>query len=270
MRLERNHSLFLTSTASRRVASVAVAVLFAGALSGCSQADRYATEERMRKGIVYILPGIEGESANNRQMRDGIIKGGVPYAVKIHPWGFPVPGIGLVVNQTNAAGNRRAGARLAGEIVAYQRAHPGRPVFLAGHSGGGGVSIFTLEALAEHPQAQPVEGAFLVSASISADYDLTTALTMVRRGVVNAYNPEDTALLGVGTAIMGNVDGRRGASAGQAGFTFRDPKLFQRRLTGADVGLRGDPHTVLTNVRVIAERSPRWLKADRWPPPGAE
>lgn len=270
MRIARNRNLLLTSTAARRPASVAGVLLLAGVLAGCSQANRYATEERMRKGIVYILPGIEGESANNRRMRDGLIKGGVPYAVKIHPWGFPVPGIGLVVNQTNTAGNRRAGARLAAKIVAYQEEHPGRPVFLAGHSGGGGVSIFTLEALAELPAARPIEGAFLVSASISADYDLTRALTMVRRGIVNAYNPEDTALLGTGTRIMGNVDGRRGASAGQAGFTFRDPKLFQRRLTGADVGLRGNPHTVLTNVRVVAERSPRWLKVDRWPPPGVE
>src|SRR5512136_1132843 len=85
----------------------ALAILAAmGALSatGCGIKDKvdldakYVNRERMTKGLVIILPGIEGESAANRDIRKGLDEAGVPYALAIHRWGFPVPGLGLLVN----------------------------------------------------------------------------------------------------------------------------------------------------------------------------
>ncbi len=192
---------------------VLLSLIGCGTESKISMDSRFVSEERANKGVVVILPGIEGESAANHNIRKGLYDGGVPYALVIYRWGFPMPGIGMLINQTNATANRNAGKELAEAIVRYQKKHPGKPVFLIGHSGGGGIAVFTLESLADIPGAQPIEGAFLLHASISADYPLNKALRMTRRGIVNGFNPEDTAMLSVGTGMFGNVDGRRGPTA---------------------------------------------------------
>ena len=251
-----------------------VALLLSLTVMGCGGGQnvdmnaRYVAPERAATGLVVILPGIEGQSAANQNIRRGLYDSGVSYALAIYRWGFPVPGVGMFVNQTNPAQNRNAAAELARRIIEYQQKYPGQPVFLVGHSGGGGVAVFALEALATTPNAQPVEGAFLLSASISANYPLTSALNMTRRGIVNVHNPDDVGLLKVGTALFGNVDGGRGDSAGRVGFTRSYPKLFNRRITGAEVGVVGDPHFVATDAKLIAQRAPAWLGSKTWPPAG--
>ncbi|MFB3891815.1 MAG: hypothetical protein ACE15C_07305 [Phycisphaerae bacterium] len=248
----------------------AMAALFA---TGCGIKDKvdldakYVNRERMAKGLVIILPGIEGESAANRNIRKGLDEAGVPYALAIYRWGFPVPGLGLLVNQTDTAGNRRAAAELAKAIVKYQERRPDAPVFLVGHSAGGGVAVFTLEALADIPGARPITGAILLSSSISANYPLDKALAMTRRGIVNGYNPDDMALLKTGTAIFGNVDGEHGDSAGRTGFSEVNPKLFQFKATSERTGIEADPHFLLTDAGLIARHAPRWLLSQSWPPP---
>jgi hypothetical protein len=70
------------------------------------------------------------------------------------------------------------------------------------------------------PGSKPITGAVLLSASVSSDCDLTAALVGSREGIVSFYNERDVALLGVGTKLLGNVDGGRSASAGRtAGMT---------------------------------------------------
>ncbi len=227
----------------RRCVLAAAAALLCLLAAGCAgQADldpRYVSSDRMDKGLVVILPGIEGESQANRNIREGLDRGGVPYALVIYNWGFPVPGFGLLINEADVAANRASAERLALRVARYQREHPQRPVFLIGHSGGGGVAVFALESLAGMPDAQPVDGAFLLSASVSADYPMETALRMTRRGIVNVYNPDDTALLGAGTAIFGNVDGGHGDSAGRTGFVRDLPRLYNVQLTADRPGLAG-------------------------------
>jgi len=236
---------------------------------GCDRVDmnaQFVNEERSRQGLVVILPGIEGHSAANQSIRQGLYDANVPYALAIYSWGFPVPGVGLYVNQTNAAGNREAGKELAGRIQQYRSNYgKDRPIFLIGHSGGGGVAIFALEALAAMG-SDPVEGAFLLSASISSNYPLATALRMTRRGIVNVYNPEDE-LLNSGTAIFGNVDGGRGPSAGRTGFQSRHDRLFEQRITSRELGIAGDPHFIATNARLIQRHAPAWVNSRTWPPP---
>jgi pimeloyl-ACP methyl ester carboxylesterase len=228
---------------------------------------KYVNSERLDKGLVVILPGIEGESAANRDIRLGLDEGGVPYGLAIYRWGFPIPGLGLLVNQTDTTADRSAGADLAAAIVRYQARRPGRPVFLIGHSAGGGVAVFALEALSAEPNARPIAGALLLSSSISADYSLDKALSMTQRGIVNGYNPDDTALLGTGTAVFGNVDGEHGDSAGRTGFRQSNPKLFQFKISSADVGVQGDPHFIATDPDLVAKHAPRWVLSETWPPP---
>jgi pimeloyl-ACP methyl ester carboxylesterase len=250
-------------------------LLLLASLAGCagdlkSHVDmdaKFVNPARMDKGLVVILPGIEGESPANQDIRKGLDEGGIPYALAIYRWGFPIPGLGLLINQTDTAGNRRAAKELAGGILKYQANHPDRPVFLVGHSAGGGVAVFTLEALADLPAAKPVAGAMLLSSSISADYPLDKALKMTRLGIVNGFNPDDTVLLGAGTAMFGNVDGEHGDSAGRTGFQLVYPgRLFQFKVNSGDVKVHGDPHFVITDADLIAQHAPRWVLANAWPP----
>lgn len=250
-------------------------VLLAGlVLAGCGKYDvntRYADQARADQGLVVILPGIEGESAANRDVREGLYKAGIPYALVIYRWGTPIPGPGgMLVNQTDVARNRRMAEELASQIAQYQQKHTGKPVFIVGHSAGGGITVFTLESLAKTQGAVPVDGAFLLSASISSDYDLTTALTMSRRGLVNVSNIEDPLLGPGGTGTFGNVDGKRGDSAGRIGFQQKYPNVFERPITNEQVqrefGYAGSAHFVATKEQLIEKYAPAWILSKTWPP----
>lgn len=231
-------------------------VLLSGAIllcaTGCESLStgQYRTEARKENGLVVILPGIEGESNFNHNIRQGLINAGCYRAITIYNWGVPIPGIGLLVNQTNVLGNRMAGKNIAQMIEKYQMAYPGRPVYIVGHSGGGGVAVFAAEAMRH---GQTVDGIVLLSASISADYNLRPALRHCRKGILNIYNPADRALLGTGTTIMGNVDGGHGASAGLSGFVRRDRKIQQRSVPSyASARFGGSSHDVATRPGFVA------------------
>ena len=241
--------------------------------SGCTKHDlntRYTEPARMDQGLVVILPGIEGESGANRDIREGLYRAGIPYGLVIYRWGTPIPGPGgMLINQTNVARNRRMAEELAEQISQYQQRHPGKPVFLIGHSAGGGIAIFAMEALERVPGARPVEGAFLLSASISSDYDIAPALAMSRRGLVNVSNKDDR-LLDKGTGTFGNVDGKRVDSAGRTGFQRTYPKVFERPITNEqtrrELGIGGPAHFVATNEQLIETYAPAWILSESWPP----
>ena len=93
------------------------------------------------------------------------------------------------------------------------------------------------------------------------------ALRMTKKGIVNVANPED-GLLNSGTATFGNVDGKKGPSAGRVGFVQKSPKLFERRVTAKSLGTRDSAHFVATNRALVARRAPLWLNAETWPVAG--
>ncbi len=189
-------------------------VLVVSVLTGCSETNKeYVTDARLEQGLVIILPGIEGEGANSYNIRRGILSAGVRSAIPIYRWGRPIPLAGVLLNQTDILGNRLAGGRIARFIENYQDAHPGKPVWIIGHSGGGGIAVFAAEELEEN---RKIDGLVLLSASISGNYDLTKALRHCRSGIVNYYSGRDK-ILG-GTLFVGNVDGGRARSAGLGGF----------------------------------------------------
>jgi pimeloyl-ACP methyl ester carboxylesterase len=236
-------------------------LLFAAVLAGCGEDTAiYMTDARKASGLVIILPGIEGESEMNHGIREGLMEGGVEYALDIHSWGVPVPGLGMVVNQTNFLGNRLAGMGVAKKIADYQNAHPGKPVYVVGHSGGGGVAVFTAEALADMEGDHHVDGLILLSASISGDYNLTKALGRSRKGLVNFYNTQDTALLGLGTGLLGNVDGGHAPSAGRVGFEKTFPRVYEVSIESSD-----DPHASATRPSYAAAFVAPWVRAQTWP-----
>ena len=256
----------ITSTILTR-GLVAACVLAAG----CGRTnDTFVTPDRLDHGLVIVLPGIEGESPANRNIRDGLVAAGVDRAVPIYRWGRPVPGVGLLLNQMDSAGNRRAGADIARMIVAYQDTYPGRPVHLVGHSGGGGVAVFAAESLPEECQ---IDGLVLLSASLSHSYDLTAALGKCRNGILNFYRPD--GLLVIGTTLAGNVDGRHGRGAGAIGFDPPEPdadsektlaytKLFQREMTPEMIGPGGN-HYSATRPQFIWTYVMPWVVSPAWP-----
>ena len=247
---------------------------------GCTvEADTgISTHGDRDKGLVIILPGIQGNGSINEDIRQGLIGAGIQCAVEIRQWGFLMPGAKLVVNQVNVLGNRAAGKEIAKQIAAYQGKHPGRPVYLIGHSGGAGIGVFALEAPGSMPGSRQVAGVVLLSASVSNDYDLTAALRQSREGVVNFYNEEDVALLGIGTTLLGNVDGGRSPSAGRVGFKLPElgarpakaeahRRLYQVKITRDMVDDTSAVHVAATSRPFVAAYVAEWIIDCDWPPP---
>ncbi len=245
-----------------------LAILAAASLTtvgcGVDQSSQYLSGIRKENGLVIILPGIEGESGFNHNIRTGLAAAGCFRAMPIYNWGLPIPGLGLLVNQSNVIGNRIAGSNIAKMVEKYQDAYPGRPVFLVGHSGGGGVAVFAAEGMSKGRQ---LDGLILLSASISADYNLTKAMSRCKNGIVNFYNRDDAGLLGVGTAIVGNVDGGHGASAGLTGFSKQYGKLHQVQVTKSmTFSSGGGTHDAATRPGFVSRYVAPWVLSSVWPP----
>lgn len=258
----------------RRIMS-ACTVVAATLAGGCGSAydvgNRFVTVDRAAQGLVVILPGIEGESQSNRDVREGLYRAGIPYSLVLYRWGAPIPGLGLLINQTDVPRNRRQGEEIASQVASYQQKHPGRPIFIIGHSAGTGIAVFALESLGRIAGAKPVEGVFLLSSSLSAGYDLSEALKMTRRGIVNVSNSDDALILGAGTGVVGNVDGGHGASAGRTGFSRSYKNVYERPITNAEVrqrmGISGGAHFIATNEQLIEKYAPAWIVNENWPIP---
>lgn len=180
---------------------------------GCSIKD-LQTPERYEQGLVIILPGIEGRSHWNYNIARGLAEGGVSSAIEIHDWSaYSVAG--WFVNLTYEARNRRVADEVADRIVSYERRYPGRPVQLIGHSGGGGLAIFILEAL---PRDRQVSSAVLLAAALSPEYDLRKALRRTQYGIWNFYSDKDVGFLKLGTSVFGTIDREYTTAAGCVGF----------------------------------------------------
>ena len=244
-------------TASHRIGLVLV--LAALLVGGCE--EKYYQLRGAEDGLVVILPGIQGVDEHAYNIESGLVRGGVRRAIVIQKWGKPMPeaGLGMLLNQIDKVGARFEAMAVAQRIVDYQGRHPGKPVHIVGHSGGGAIAVFVAESVSDLPGGEPLEGLVLISPSISPIYDLQKALNACNQGIMNCYNPDDTMLLGVGTTVMGNIDGVPGEGAGLNGFDvvegmasqekieLYDRKLFQELITGY-----GDPHFAGTNPAFVS------------------
>jgi hypothetical protein len=109
---------------------------------------------------------------------------------------------------------QRKAEELAEEVMAYKTAHPARPVYLVGKSGGAGLVLTAAEYL---PPAT-LERIILLAPAVAADHDLRPALRATRREIVNFYSLRDHFVLGWGTKQFGTIDRVYGPAAGWRGF----------------------------------------------------
>ncbi|MCZ6816441.1 MAG: hypothetical protein O7F76_07030 [Planctomycetota bacterium] len=181
--------------------------------AGCSIAD-LNTEVRRQRGLVIVLPGIEGKSVWNLNIARGLDDGGVDHGIEIFEWGTQVP-FGMLINLTDQGRNYRVAKELSERILEYQGRYPGRPVHLVGHSGGAGIAIMAVEQL---PKDARIAGMVLLAAAVSPKHDLRGALERVDYGIYSYFSDRDIGLLKVGTTLFGTMDRRYEASAGAVGF----------------------------------------------------
>jgi len=191
-------------------------------LAGCGNSQPYVSELRLQRGLVIVLPGIEGRSLFNEAICRGLDEGGVDWAIELYDWTSHVP-LGFLINLRSERRNRGRAAAIAERIVRYQRNYPDRSVVLVGQSGGGAIAVWTCEAMLSDGK---IDGVIILAAALSPEYPLATSLGNCRRGIVNFYSSGDVVLLWAGTIISGTMDGEHTSSAGRVGFTV-PPAAFR-------------------------------------------
>ena len=236
-------------------------------LGGCG--GSYVGPERLDRGLVIVLPGIEGRGPMSWAMCRGLNAGGVDYAIELHDWtvlGAPT----FLINLRAEKRNRREAAKIASRIVEYQQTYPGRLVFIVGNSGGGAMAVWIAEAM---PEGCELDGLILLAPALSPGYPLDAALSRTRRGIASFHSRWDWFFAGLGTIVCGTSDGRHTSSAGRVGFrvptagdrgeTYR--KLLQipwRREMWAQGHLGG--HTTSSAAPYVAKYVAPLLRTDTW------
>lgn len=193
-------------------AAAALVLTVLAALGGCEKPQPFVTSERLDRGLVIVLTGIEGRSRFNEEICRGLDAGGVDWAIELHDW---TSSLGPLYNLRAETQNRQKALEIGWRVARYHWDYPERPVVLVGQSGGAAIAIWTAEALMRGHQ---VDGLILLAASISPGYPLESALANTTRGIVNFYSSRDVVFLGMGTTFTGTMDGRHTSSAGQSGF----------------------------------------------------
>ena len=174
------------------------------------------TPERLSRGLVIVLPGIEGRSYLNRSIARGLAQGGVEYGIEIYDWTYGPPW--QLWSLRSRRRHTEQATLVAAKIAAYQNEYPKRPVHLVGHSGGGAMIAYTLETL--EAGRKITSGVMLVPA-LSPKYPMRQAVSRTERGIWNFCSHGDLLFLGIGTLLCGTTEGLHCVSAGNVGFSKR-------------------------------------------------
>lgn len=218
-----------------------------------------------KSGLVFVVEGIGGLEVFNTTARWALPRAGVAHEIRDFTW---THGRGHFLKDLQDIRHLlRKADQLAEEVRQYKRAHPDRPVYLIGRSGGAGLVL----AVAEQLPPGVLERIILVSAAVSPDYDLRPALRATQAGIVSFHSTHDRLILNWGTQQFGTVDRVYGPSAGMNGFTLpkdlpdEDHALYERLV---QVGwkpkmiLEGNlgTHTGAVMPRFLGKEIAPWLK----------
>lgn len=196
-------------------------------LTGCASLINYSRAKHDEHGLTLILPGIESANYQHWKIANGLDDAGVKTTIEVYDWTMGTPAT-MLFHLRDIGRNRRQAALLAQRITRYQDEYPGRPVHLIGHSGGGAMTLLTLEAL---PSDRRVTTATLLAPAISPDYPLGKALSHSEHGIWHYSSMGDIPLLMAGTTVFGTVDGKHTPAAGAFGFEIpRNTSEYDRKL----------------------------------------
>jgi pimeloyl-ACP methyl ester carboxylesterase len=193
--------------------------------------QRLGDPARLARGLVVILPGIEGEGFLNHNIAYGLNDARVPGAIEVFDW--TRGRLFMFHNLINRRRNLEQADLLVRRIRDYRANCPDRPVHLVAHSGGTGIVAMALEHLREN---EAIAAAIFLGSALSPTYDLAPALRRTQCGIYNFYSKYDYFYLGAGTRAFGTIDRRRSAAAGKVGFhtppgqTPADADLYRAKL----------------------------------------
>lgn len=191
-----------------------VCALVLAASAGCWQPPKI-TRAQQERGYILVLEGIDFNVWQMAGTYHGLRDAGIDAAIDVPDWGYRNVFNSGYRNLSDLPNNRRLCEQFARRIGDYLREYPGRPVDIIGYSGGGALAVMTAEAL---PPGVTLDRIILLGAALSPDYDLSTALSRCRRGIVNFYSSADCLVLGAGTKLYGTIDRRKTPAAGHVGF----------------------------------------------------
>jgi pimeloyl-ACP methyl ester carboxylesterase len=204
-----------TAVTSRVVPLGLLAPLLAGCASAAPSLKPYVPGVPAR-GVVFAVDGAGGYGTTPNALSQAVADAGLPLIVRPFVW---THGQGrFLADLSDTCNTDEQGRRLAAEVLACRAEHPGRPVYVVGHSAGCGVA---LRAAADLPP-DSVERLILIAPAVSANYDLRPALR-ASRAVEVFHSDRDWAYLRLGTALVGGADRSRTDAAGRVG--FRPPDL---------------------------------------------
>jgi pimeloyl-ACP methyl ester carboxylesterase len=192
----------------RTIALALVSVLLAASHCAAQQ------EVPSGPGLVVLVGGVGGIDSLGIWGRMALPRADVPHELREFRWTYCTGRVLRDLQDTHHFHERAVD--LAREVYDWKIGHPDRPVFLVGHSGGGGL---VLEAAGMLPPGT-LERVILLSAAVSPWYDLRPALRATRRDIVSFCSPMDWVLLGVGTSQFGTTDRVYACAAGKCGFAI--------------------------------------------------
>ena len=202
-------SLVVTTTIGCAMTAPAVACAIAS-----DPTTRPATQRIVsNKDTLHIhLPGIGGYRNIDRGMLRGLLDGGFDAKIKPYDWTGEDAGLAaLVATQRHRAESTRI-AKMIADHAARNRG--GRITVSARHRRGRHHHV----ALEQLPSGVQVDTVVFIAPALSPEYDLTRALSHVRDKVYVLYSPYDAAVLGMGTKMLGTVDGVKAEASGKVGF----------------------------------------------------
>jgi pimeloyl-ACP methyl ester carboxylesterase len=182
------------------------------------------SREPRPRGIIFVVGGVGGIDILGSAARAAFPRAGIRDDIYDFVW---THGVGHVFKDLKDVQHLRAKAEeLARLIREYHIRYPGRPIFIVAKSGGTGLVLLAAELL----EPASVERIVLLSAAVSADYDLRGSLIACKRGIVSFYSHNDQVVLNWGTRQFGTVDRVYGPSAGFQGFLVPNWLNTQERL----------------------------------------
>lgn len=221
--------------------TVGISLLASG---GCTSAPSATDGSR-----VIFLDGA-GWGGSHKGVQDGLQAAGFRGHVEVFSW---TTLLGPVPDHLSVGRKKQKGKQLSQRIHQQSTDRPKADLHLMGLSAGAAVIVFALEQL---PAGVQVDNVVLFAPSISAKYDLSTAMEHVRGYLYATSSPLDGILAGVHV----NADGRSGRPAGLVG--LRIPSRVKRydlyarvvnlswRSAYADLGWNGS-HTGATGKRFV-------------------